>query len=187
MATLQATRIKRGMIIKLDGELVRIHDVMHVTPGNLRGFVRVKGRNLRTQSLAEQRLRSDDVVERAVLDEKEMQYLYHDGDGYHFMDTSTYEQVHMTAESLGDAVGYLKAESTIKVEFYGEEPVGVELPPTVDLKVVETVPSIKGATANAQTKPAVLETGITVVVPAFVEDGEVIRVNTDTGEYLSRV
>lgn len=187
MATLQATRIKRGMIIKLDGELVRIHDVMHVTPGNLRGFVRVKGRNLRTQSLAEQRLRSDDVVERAVLDEKEMQYLYHDGDGYHFMDTSTYEQVHMSAESLGDAVGYLKAESTIKVEFYGEEPVGVELPPTVDLKVVETVPSIKGATANAQTKPAVLETGITVVVPAFVEDGEVIRVNTDTGEYLSRV
>lgn len=187
MATLQATRIKRGMIIKLDGELVRIHDVMHVTPGNLRGFVRVKGRNLRTQSLAEQRLRSDDVVDRAVLDEKEMQYLYHDGDGYHFMDTSTYEQVHMSAESLGDAVGYLKAESTIKVEFYGEEPVGVELPPTVDLKVVETVPSIKGATANAQTKPAVLETGITVVVPAFVEDGEVIRVNTDTGEYLSRV
>lgn len=187
MATLQATRIKRGMIIKLDGELVRIHDVMHVTPGNLRGFVRVKGRNLRTQSLAEQRLRSDDVVERAVLDEKEMQYLYHDGDGYHFMDTSTYEQVHMSAESLGDAVGYLKAESTITVEFYGEEPVGVELPPTVDLKVVETVPSIKGATANAQTKPAVLETGITVVVPAFVEDGEVIRVNTDTGEYLSRV
>lgn len=187
MATLQATRIKRGMIIKLDGELVRIHDVMHVTPGNLRGFVRVKGRNLRTQSLAEQRLRSEDVVDRAVLDEKEMQYLYHDGDGYHFMDTSTYEQVQMSAESLGDAVGYLKAESTITVEFYGDEPVGVELPPTVDLKVIETVPSIKGATANAQTKPALLETGITVVVPAFVEEGEVIRVNTDTGEYLSRV
>lgn len=187
MATLQATRIKRGMIIKLDGELVRIIDVMHVTPGNLRGFVRVKGRNLRTQSLAEQRLRSEDVVDRAVLDEKEMQYLYHDGDGYHFMDTATYEQVHMTTEMLGDAVGYLKTESTIKVEFHGEEPVGVELPPTVDLKVVETVPSIKGATANAQTKPAVLETGITVVVPAFVEEGEVIRVNTDTGEYLSRV
>jgi elongation factor P len=185
--TLQATRIKRGMIIKLDGELVRMLEVTHVTPGNLRGFVRVKGRNLRTQALAEQRLRSEDVVERAVLDEKEMQYLYHDGDGYHFMDTSTYEQVHLTAESLGDAVGYLKAESTIKVEFYGDEPVGVELPATVDLKVVETVPAIKGATANAQTKPAVLETGITVSVPPFVDEGELIRVSTESGEYLSRV
>lgn len=185
--TLQATRIKRGMIIKLDGELVRIHDVTHVTPGNLRGFVRVKGRNLRTEAMGEQKLRSEDMVERAVLDEKEMQYLYHDADGYHFMDTSTYEQIHMTADSLGEAVGYLKAESTIKVEFYGESPVGVELPPTVDLKVVETVPSIKGATANAQTKPAVLETGITVLVPPFVGEGELIRVSTDTGEYLSRV
>jgi elongation factor P len=186
-ATLQATRLKRGMIIKLDGELVRIHDLMHVTPGNLRGFVRVKGRNLRTQSMVEQKLRSEDVIERAVLDEKEMQYLYHDGDGYHFMDTSTYEQVHMTAESLGDSVGYLKAESTIKVEFHGDVPVGVELPPTVDLKVVETVPAIKGATASAQTKPAVLETGITVTVPPFVDEGEMIRVSTETGEYLSRV
>jgi elongation factor P len=185
--TLQATRIKRGMIIKLDGELVRIHDVHHVTPGNLRGFVRVKGRNLRTEAMGEQKLRSEDMVERAVLDEKEMQYLYHDADGYHFMDTSSYEQIHMTADSLGDAVGYLKAESTIKVEFYGETPVGVELPPTVDLKVVETVPAIKGATANAQTKPAVLETGITVLVPPFVGEGELIRVSTDTGEYLSRV
>lgn len=185
--TLQATRIKRGMIIKLDGELVRIIDVMHVTPGNLRGFVRVKGRNLRTESMAEQKLRSEDMVERAVLDEKEMQYLYHDGGGYHFMDTATYEQVHLTAESLGDFVGYLKAESTITVEFYGEVPVGVELPPTVDLKVVETVPSIKGATANAQTKPAVVETGITITVPAFISEGEVIRISTETGEYLSRV
>lgn len=185
--TLQATRIKRGMILKMDGELVRIHDLMHVTPGNLRGFVRVKGRNVRTQSLVEQKLRSEDVVERAVLDEKQMQYLYHDGDEYHFMDTATYEQIQMTAESLGDAVGYLRAESTIKIEFYGETPVGVELPPTVDLKVVETVPSIKGATANAQTKPAVLETGITVLVPPFVGEGELIRVSTDTGEYLSRV
>ncbi|MGE3275532.1 MAG: elongation factor P [Vicinamibacterales bacterium] len=185
--TLQATRLKKGMIIKLDNELVRIHDLMHVTPGNLRGFVRMKGRNLRTQTMVEQKLRSEDVLERAVLDEKEMQYLYNDGDGYHFMDTTTFEQIHMTADSLGDAVGYLKAESTIKVEFYGEEPVGVELPPTVDLKVVETVPAIKGATASAQMKPATLETGITVQVPPFVGEGEMIKVSTDTGEYLSRV
>lgn len=185
--TLQATRLKKGMIIKLDNELVRIHDLMHVTPGNLRGFVRMKGRNLRTQTMMETKLRSEDVLERAVLDEKEMQYLYNDGDGYHFMDTTSFEQIHMTADSLGDAVGYLKAESTIKVEFYGEEPVGVELPPTVDLKVVDTVPAIKGSTASAQMKPATLETGIVVQVPPFVGEGEMIKVSTDTGEYLSRV
>lgn len=185
--TLQATRLKRGMIVKLDGELVRIHDLMHVTPGNLRGFVRVKGRNLRTQAMIEQKLRSEDAIERAVLDEKEMQYLYSDGDTYCFMDTTTYEQVHLPAESLGDAVGFLKPDAIIKVEFHEHEPVGVELPPTVDLKVVETVPGIKGATASAQTKPARLETGLTVNVPPFVEEGEIIRVSTDTGEYLSRV
>ena len=106
--TLLATRLRKGMIIKLDGELFRIHDLMHVTPGNLRGFVRVKGRNLRTQTMSEQKLRSEDVVERATLEEKEMQFLYSDGDGYHFMDTESYEQIHMTAETLGESVGFLK-------------------------------------------------------------------------------
>ena len=142
--TLLATRLKKGMIIKLDNELFRIHDLMHVTPGNLRGFVRVKARNLRTQTMSEQKLRSEDVIERATLDEKEMQFLYSDGDGYHFMDTETYEQIHMTAETLGDSVGFLKPEMTIQVEFYGAEPVGIELPQTVDLKVVETVPGHQG-------------------------------------------
>ncbi len=184
--TLLATRLKRGMIIKLDGDLYRIHDLMHVTPGNLRGFVRVKARNLRNQAMAEQKLRSEDVIERATLDEKEMQFLYSDGDGYHFMDTATYDQVNMTAEILGDSVGFLKPEMTIRVEFYGVEPVGIELPQTVDLKVVETVPAIKGATATNQMKPATLETGVVVQVPPFVGEGEVVRVNTETGEYLSR-
>jgi elongation factor P len=159
---------------------------MHVTPGNLRGFVRVKARNLRTQTMSEQKLRSEDVIERATLDEKEMQFLYSDGDGYHFMDTESYEQTHMSAEALGDSVGFLKPEMTIRVEFYGAEPVGIELPQTVDLKVVETVPSIKGATATNQMKPATLETGVVVQVPPFVDEGDVIRVNTDSGEYLSR-
>jgi elongation factor P len=184
--TLLATRLKKGMIIKLDNELYRIHDLMHVTPGNLRGFVRVKARNLRTQAMSEQKLRSEDVIERATLDEKEMQFLYSDGDGYHFMDTETYEQIHMGADTLGDSVGFLKAEMTIQVEFYGSEPVGIELPQTVDLKVVETVPGIKGATATNQMKPATLETGMIVQVPPFIDEGDVIRVNTDTGEYLSR-
>lgn len=185
--TLLATRLRKGMIIKLDNELFRIHDLMHVTPGNLRGFVRVKARNLRTQTMSEQKLRSEDVIERATLDEKEMQYLYTDGDGYHFMDTETYEQLHMSADVLGDAVGYLKPEMTINVEFYGPEAVGIELPQTVDLRVVETVPAIKGATATNQLKPATLETGVIVQVPPFIDEGDVIRVSTETGEYLSRV
>lgn len=185
--TLLATRLKRGMIIKMDGDLYRIHDLMHVTPGNLRGFVRVKARSLRTQTMTEQKLRSEDVLERAVLDEKEMQFLYADGEGYHFMDTSSYEQVAMSAETLGDSVGFLKAEMMIRVEFYGVEPVGIELPQSVDLKVVETVPAIKGATASAQMKPATLETGVVVQVPPFIGEGELIRVSTETGEYQSRV
>ena len=184
--TLLATRLKKGMIIKLDGELWRIHDLMHVTPGNLRGFVRVKARNLRSHTMSEQKLRSEDVIERATLDEKEMQYLYSDGDGYHFMDTESYEQIHMTADALGDAVGYLKPEMTINVEFYDVEPVGIELPPTVDLQVTDTVPGIKGATASNQIKPATLETGLVVNVPPFINTGDTIRVNTETGEYLSR-
>jgi elongation factor P len=184
--TLQATRLRKGMIIKLDGELFRIHDLMHVTPGNLRGFVRVKARNLRTQAMSEQKLRSEDVIERATLDEKQMQYLYSDGAGFHFMDTDTYDQIHMSAETLGDSVGFLKPEMTIRVEFYGAEPVGIELPQTVDLKVVETVPAIKGATASAQMKPATLETGVIVQVPPFIDQGDLVRVNTGTGEYLSR-
>ena len=110
--TLLATRLKKGMIIKLDNELFRIHDLQHVTPGNLRGFVRLKVRNLRNQAMSEQKLRSEDVIERATLDEKEMQYLYNDGEGYHFMDTDTYEQIHMSAEALGEAVGFLKPEMT---------------------------------------------------------------------------
>ncbi|MEZ5417945.1 MAG: elongation factor P [Vicinamibacterales bacterium] len=184
--TIAATRLKRGMIIIQNGDLLRILDLEHKTPGNLRGFVRVKTRNLRNNSSSEQRLRSEDVVERAVLDEKQMQYLYSDGDGHHFMDTESYEQIHLSSEALGDSAGYLKPETTISVEFFGAEPVGIELPQTVDLKVVETVPAIKGATATNQLKPATVETGMVVQVPPFIGEGDVIRVNTETGEYQSR-
>jgi elongation factor P len=174
------------MLIQIDKDLFRALDVMHVTPGNLRGFVRVKMRNIRTGVLADNRFRSEDQVERAVLDEREMQYLYQDGDDYYFMDTSSYEQVHISGEALGDSVNYLKPEMTIQVEFFGTEPVGIELPQTVDLKVTDTVPGIKGATASNQIKPATLETGVVVNVPPFINTGDVIRVNTETGEYLSR-
>jgi len=186
MATLQATRMKKGMLIKIGQDLFRVLELQHVTPGNLRGFVRVKFRNIRNGTLSDQKLRSEDFVERATLDEREMQYLYRDGDAFHFMDTSTYEQLHIDAEALGDNVNYLIPDALIKVEFYGSEPVGIELPQTVDLVVEETVPGIKGATASNQIKPARLETGLVVNVPPFVNNGDKIRVNTETGEYLSR-
>ena len=158
----------------------------HVTPGNLRGFVRAKMRKVKDGSLFEHRFRSEDVVERAALDEREMQYLYRDGADYYFMDTSSYEQIHMSEEALGESVNYLLPESTIRVEFYESTPVGIELPATVDLKVEDTAPGIKGATASAQVKPARVETGLVVTVPAFINTGDVIRVNTETGEYQSR-
>ena len=186
MASIQATRLKKGMLIKVDQDLFRVLELQHVTPGNLRGFVRVKLRNIRSGSVSDQKLRSEDSLDRATLDEHEMQYLYKDGDDYCFMNTSSYEQVHISGGVLGESVNYLKAEMTIQVEFYGSEPVGIELPPAVDLKVLDTAPGIKGATASAQVKPATLETGIVVQVPPFVNPGDMVRINTETGEYLSR-
>ena len=178
--------MKKGMLIKVGADLFRVLELQHVTPGNLRGFVRVKLRNIRSGTLSDQKLRSEDTVERAVLDEREMQYLYKDGESFHFMDTTTFEQLHIDAEALGDNVNYLIPDALIKVEFYGSEPVGIELPPTVDLAVNDTAPGIKGATASAQVKPARLETGLVVQVPPFVNTGDKVRVNTETGEYLSR-
>jgi elongation factor P len=174
------------MLIKMGEDLFRVLELQHVTPGNLRGFVRVKLRNIRTGALADQKLRSEDEIDRATLDEKSMQYLYKDGASYHFMDTESFEQIALTDEVLGDAMQYMVAESVIEMEFYGSEPVGIELPQTVDLKVVETPPSIKGSTASAQLKPARLETGLVVQVPPFINEGDRVRVNTETGEYQSR-
>jgi len=186
MATVQATRLRKGMLIRLGAELFRIIDLQHVTPGNLRGFVRVKLRNLRSGALADQKLRSEDTIERETLDEREMQYLYHDGSSYHFMDTSSYEQIQLSEEALGDSMSYLVPNAVVQMEFYGTEPVGIELPQTVDLRVEDTAPGIKGATASAQVKPARLETGLVVQVPPFVNTGDRVRVNTETGEYQSR-
>ncbi len=186
MASIQATRLKKGMLIKVEQDLFRVIELQHVTPGNLRGFVRVKLRNIRNGSMSDQKLRSEDTLDRATLEEREMQYLYQDGDDYYFMDTGSYEQIHITSEALGDSVNYLKPEMLISVEFYGEEPVGIEMPQTVDLKVTDTAPGIKGATASNQIKPATCETGLVVNVPPFINTGDVIRVSTDTGEYLAR-
>src|SRR3974390_509004 len=184
--SVQATRLRKGMLIKHGPDLFRILDLHHLTPGNKRAHIQVRMRNVRTQTLADHKFRAEEDVERASLDEREMQYLYNDGDHYYFMDTSTYEQIHISQEAMGDSKHYLVADAIIRVEFYGSEPVGIELPQTVDLVVKETVPGIKGATASAQVKPATLETGLVVQVPPFVNEGDKVRVSTETGEYQSR-
>ena len=183
---LQATRLRKGNLIKVGNDLFRILELHHLTPGNKRAHIQVRMRNIRTGTLADQKFRAEEDVERATLDEREMQYLYSDGDAFYFMDTATYEQIRISAEALGDSKDYLIPEMTIRVEFYDVEPVGIELPPTVDLVVKNTVPGIKGATASAQVKPATLETGVVVNVPSFINEGDKIRINTETGEYQGR-
>jgi elongation factor P len=158
----------------------------HRTPGNLRAFVQVKMRNLRTGAIFDNRFSSTEQVERAILDEQGMEYLYDDGDQYTFMNTETYEQVALNKELLGDAVDYLIPNIKVKVEFYEGRPMSVELPATVDMKVVETEPGLKGATVSNVTKPAKLETGLVVQVPPFINEGEMIRVSTSEGTYQAR-
>jgi len=179
--------MKKGMLIKIGNDLYRVLDLQHFTPGNKRGFVQARMRNIRTGQQADNKFRAEEDVERAILDEKQMQYLYRDGDSFHFMDTSTFEQIHLDAEVLGDNANYILPEMVITMEFYGDEPVGIELPVTVDLKVVDTTPGINRATASAQVKPATLETGLVVNVPAHVNIGDVIRVGTEDGEYQKKV
>ena len=186
MSSIQATRLRKGMLIKYENNLFRILDLHHITPGNKRAHVLCKMRDIRSGRLVDNKFRSEDDVERATLDEHEMQFLYKDGDAFHFMNTESYEQTHLSQEVLGDNALYLLPDALIKVEFYEAEPVGIELPLTVDLKVADTVPGIKGATASAQIKPATMETGLVVNVPSFINTGDVIRINTETGEYLGR-
>jgi elongation factor P len=175
------------MLIKVGNDLFRILELHHLTPGNKRAHIQCRMRNIRSLTLADTKFRAEEDIERATLDEREMQYLYSDGNHYYFMDTSSFEQIHISEEALGDSKYYLIPDSVIRVEFYDVEPVGIELPPTVDLVVKETVPGIKGATASAQVKPATLETGLVVQVPPFINEGDKIRINTETGEYQSRV
>jgi len=166
--------------------LFSVFSVAHRTPGNLRGFVQAKMRNLRSGTMIEHRFSSEDRVERAVLEEVEMEYLYDDGENYYFMNTENYEQTHLSKELLGDATSYLIPQLRVKVEFYEGKPMSVELPATVDLTVVETEPGMKGASVSNVTKPAKLETGLVVQVPPFIKENEKIRVNTAEGAYLER-
>jgi elongation factor P len=184
---IQATQLKRGMCIKHANELFRVVETQHKTPGNLRGLVQAKIRNLRSGAIIEHRFRSVDMVERAILDESDMEFLYQEGQMYHFMNTETYEQVGLSDEVLGEAVPYLIPNIKLKVEMYEGRPVGIELPLTVEMTVVETEPAIKGASVSNVGKPAKMETGLVVQVPAFISEGERIKIDTASGAYVERV
>lgn len=183
---ISATQLRPGMVIKFNNELYSVFKMEHRTPGNLRGFVQAKMRNLRSGNMIEHRFSSEDRVDRAALEEHEMEYLYDDGEYFYFMNTENFEQMHLTREILGDAVEYLIPQLKVNIEFFEGKPISVELPPTVDLTVVETEPGIKGASVSNVTKPAKLETGLVVQVPPFINQGEKIRVSTAEGTYQER-
>ena len=181
-----ATQLRVGMIVQHQNDLWRVMNVVHVTPGNWRGMVQTKLRNLRSGTQTEYRFRSEDKAERVTLEQHEMEYLYESDGQYHFMNTENYEQIALERELLGDAVNYLTPNSRIQVELHEGRPMGASLPKTVDLKVVETAPGLKSATVTNVLKPAKTETGLVVQVPNFIGEGDVIRVDTETGSYLSR-
>jgi elongation factor P len=181
-----ATQLRVGMIVRHQNDLWRVMNVVHVTPGNWRGMVQTKLRNLRTGSQTEHRFRSEDKPERITLEQHEMEYLYESDGMYHFMNTENYEQIALDRDTLGDAVNYLTPNSRIQIEFHETTPMGVELPKTVDLRVTETTPGLKTATVTNVLKPATTETGLVVPVPNFISEGDLIRVDTETGAYLSR-
>jgi elongation factor P len=181
-----ATQLRPGMVIKHNNDLHAVFSVEHRTPGNLRAFIQAKLRNLRTGAMYEHRFRSADAIEKIMVDEVEMEYLYNDGDDYHFMNTETFEQTQLNRDVLGDSVEYLTSNLQIKVEFFDGKPVGIELPQTVTLTVVDTEPGLKSATATNVMKPATMETGLIVHVPPFINVGEKIRIDTSEGSYLSR-
>lgn len=183
---INATQMRPGMIIKHNNDLHSVFSVEHRTPGNLRAFIQAKLRNLRTGAMFEHRFRSSDAIEKITVDEIKMEFLYNDGDDYYFMDTSNYEQTNLKRDTLGDAVEYLTPNLQITVEFFDGKAVGIELPQTVELTVVETEPGLKSATASSVTKPAKTETGLVVQVPPFINEGDKIKVDTSEGAYLSR-
>ncbi len=183
---MKATQIRKGNIVRIDGTLYKIMRMDHVTPGKGRAHIQTKMRSLREGTQTEKRFRSDEEIEKVMIEIKEMQYLYNDGNGYHFMDTTTYDQVQLSADTLGNAVQYLIPDSTLNLEWFEGDAIGVDLPPMVELKVIETPPGVKDATASAQRKPAKMETGLMVQVPAFINEGEVIRINTTDASYSER-
>ena len=183
--SIPATQMRPGMIIKFKDDLHLVFSVEHRTPGNLRAFIQAKLRNVRTGAMFVERFRSPDPIERVIVDEVKMEFLYNDGDEYYFMDDK-FEQTMLKRDTLGDAVDYLLPNLSINVSFHDGKAVGIELPGVVEMTVMETEPGIKSATASSVTKPAKTETGLVVQVPPFINEGEKIRVDTAEGAYMSR-
>ena len=187
MASIEYSQVRKGMVIVGDGgQLFTVVDRDLNTPGNWRAQLKLKLKNLKTGSITENKVRPQDKCEQAYLDKREMQYIYQEGDGYVFMDKENYEQMTLDAEFLEGQSGYLLPNTDVQINFYNGRPIGVELPPSVVLTVIDTEPGIKHSTATTSFKPAKLETGITVQVPPFVTTGEKIKVDTAEGTYMER-
>ncbi|MGH7773216.1 MAG: elongation factor P [Candidatus Binatia bacterium] len=184
---INATQLRTGMIILHEGDLYRVTSVKHLTPGNKRGFMQTKLKNLKTGLGTERKFRSEDRLEQASLETRTMQYLYGDGGLHTFMDTESYEQISLGGEEIGDLLSYLLPNQVVEIELFEGKPVGISPPSTVDLEVVDTEPTLKGATASASYKPAKLETGVTIQVPPFIQVGDRVRVDPLEGKYLERV
>ncbi|HKW55988.1 MAG TPA: elongation factor P [Candidatus Acidoferrum sp.] len=187
MSSVKATLLRPGMVIQHEGQLYTVFSTEHRTPGNKRGSMQTRMKNLKTGAIIDYRFRAEEFVDRAILDEVEFEYLYNEGDDFHFMNTETYEQMQMTREELGETVYYLIANTVVHMEFFDGKPIGVSLPDTMDLKVLETEPTLQKATASAVMKPATLETGLVIQVPPFVNSGDKVKVDTTEARYVQRV
>jgi elongation factor P len=183
---IQATQLRPGMVLEYNNGLWRVMTISHITPGNWRGMVQTKLRNIKTGTQTENRFRSEDRVERVILDQVRMQFLYQEGDDFHFMNTETYDQVSLPRKLIEDVAQFLTPNMEVEVEFQDSTPLNVSVPKTVNLKVVATDPGVKTAAVTNTLKPATTETGLVVQVPHFVSEGDVITINTETGEYQSR-
>ena len=181
-----ATQIRRGMVIVFEGQPCKVVEFRHHTPGNLRAMIQTKLRNIRTGSSFEHRFRSADTIEKASMEQHEMEYLYSDGSHHHFMNTETFDQTALSGDDLGDAAQWLTPGLKIQAEFYEGAPIGIDLPPSLELEVKQTEPSLKGATVSNVNKPATLENGVTIQVPPFVNEGDRIRVDPVEGRYIER-
>lgn len=181
-----ATQIRRGMVIVFEGQPCKVVEFRHHTPGNLRAMVQTKLRNIRTGASFEHRFRSADTVDRAALEQHEMEYLYSDGSHHHFMNTESYEQIGLTEDDLGDAAQWLTPGLKLQAEFYEGSPIGIDLPPSMELTVTQTEPQLKSATVSNVNKPATLENGVTITVPPFINEGDRIRVDPTEGRYIER-
>ncbi len=183
---INATQIRKGMILKIEGKLFKVLEATHITPGKGQALMQTKLRNLNDQTLLDYRFRSKDKVVQAYLEKIEMEFLYQDGNEYVFMNLVNYEQIKLSEDVIGDEVAYLIPNVVFSIEMHEGSPVGVEPPLTLDIKVVKTEPFLKGATQSASSKPAELETGITINVPPFIKEGDIIRIDTRDNKYLER-